>query len=87
MTNPPKFAPVLFVDIRESKTLFPLKRRQRWYFVILVEGNMRTLATSEMYTNFADCEAAARLACDFRSRVFLRLPGQGMVLLRDGEAS
>lgn len=85
-----EFAPVVFIDILRSKTLWPWRRPQRWYFVALSADNQKALArSSEMYTNREDAADAAWLAFSHKATAFLRQGGDtdldhqlGNVLMR-----
>jgi uncharacterized protein YegP (UPF0339 family) len=65
----------LMVSIRESHSVNPLKRarKQPWYWVLINTANNRVMArSSESYTNYADCESAAKLVNGGTVDVYLR---------------
>lgn len=64
------------VHIRRSKTRWPLRRPQRWYWIAVNNGNHRTLAqSSEMYTNESDAVTAAELLFSNATDLLLARPG------------
>jgi uncharacterized protein YegP (UPF0339 family) len=77
-----EFPPVFYVDIKRSRTRFPRRRPQRWYFVLLAAGNHEPVMTSEMFTNRDDCLDSARKANGDWVTVFLRQAEKGNELLR-----
>lgn len=77
-----EFQPVLFVDLKCSKTRWP-GRPQRWYWVALNGNNFRRLArSSENYTNRQDCLDAVEQLFGSGTNVYLRQHEQGNVALR-----
>lgn len=66
----------LMVSIRESHAINRFKkRRQPWYWVLINTANNKVMAaSSERYTNYADCESAARLVNGDTVDVYLRTP-------------
>ena len=76
-------APLLFVDIQQSKSRWPVKRPQRWYWVLKSADNNEPLAvSSENYTNKQDCIDAAFLVHSAGSTVYFRQSEHGNVLMR-----
>lgn len=64
------------IHIRQSKTRWPLKRPQRWYWTATRNGNNKTLArSSEMYTNETDAVTAAELLFGQQTDILLAQPG------------
>ena len=83
-----EFPPVIFVDIKQSKTRFPLVRPQRWYWVALSADNFRKLGrSSEMYTNMHDAIDAALMLFGDEVNVFLRRHEIGNLTLRQARGS
>lgn len=74
--------PLIYVDIKQTKTLWPLKRPQKWYFVILSALNFKKLAKSETYVNEQDCIDTARLVGSGQTSAYLRRSEHGNELLR-----
>lgn len=64
---------MIVVELKRSKTRWPLRRPQRWYWVARSAGNGKTLAqSSEMYSNSGDAVAAVQAL--FGPDTELRLP-------------
>lgn len=71
------------IHIRQSKTRWPLRRPQRWYWVAINNGNHRTLAqSSEMYTNETDAVTAAEQLFSNSTDLLLSRPGHHTRALR-----
>lgn len=77
-----EFPSVYYVDIKQSKTVWPLKRPQKWYWVVLSEGNFKRMGKSWMFTNEQDCIDSAVSLFGSSSTVFLRQHEKGNELLR-----
>jgi uncharacterized protein YegP (UPF0339 family) len=76
-------ATVIRIDVRQSKSRFPLRRPQRWTWTATNLGNFEVMArSSESYTNEKDCEAAAVVLFSDGARVKLVGPN-GTVILRE----
>lgn len=76
-------APLIYVDVRQSKSRWPLIRPQRWYWVALNGNNFHTLArSSEMYTSRYDCLDAVAQLFGTTSNVYLRQHEKGNAALR-----
>lgn len=75
--------PVVYVTIYSTpKPLWKRGRHQAWRWKAISEGNSRTLASGEAFTNRQDCIDSVRLLFGDRSTVFLRQSEQGNQLLR-----
>jgi hypothetical protein len=74
---------LIYVDLKQTSTRWPLRRPQRWYWVALNGNNMRRMArSSEMYTNQQDCIAAIQQLFGQESNVYLRRHEMGNAMLR-----
>jgi uncharacterized protein YegP (UPF0339 family) len=71
------------IHIRKSRTRWPHRRPQRWYWTAVDGGNHKTLArSSEMYTNEDDAYRAAELLHGNTVDVLLVRPGKASRVLR-----
>ena len=78
--------PVIYVDVKQSRRLWPLARPQRWYWVALNANNFRRLArSSETYTNYGDLLAAIEEVFGGQTVVYRREAEKGNVLVRHPE--
>lgn len=81
-----EFAPVIFIDVYQSRQRYAAKvsgRPQTWRWRALSEGNRKKLASSgEAYTNLADLLHAVNLLFGPGSNVYLRQHEQGNQPLR-----
>ena len=74
---------IVVVELKQSKTRWPLRRPQRWYWVARSSVNGSTLAqSSEMYTNRDDAVTAIRTVFGAQSEVHLKYPDDSGVTLR-----
>lgn len=74
---------IVTIHIRQSRTRWPLRRPQQWYWVAVSNGNHKTLArSSEMYTNEADVVTAAEQLFGNHTDVVLSQPGRHTRQLR-----
>lgn len=78
------FLPVYYVDIKQSRTVWPLKRAQKWYWAVLSSGSFKRMGRSWMFTNEQDCIDSATSLFGAASTVFLRQSEKGNQLLRRG---
>jgi hypothetical protein len=77
---------VIYVDVKQSRRLWPLTRPQRWYWIALNGNNMRRLArSSETYTNRQDALDAVTELFGTESNVYKREAEMGNQLLRLAE--
>lgn len=74
---------IVTIHIRQSKTRWPLRRPQRWYWVAINNANHKTLAqSSEMYTNENDAVTAAEHLFSNATDLLLSRPGHHTRALR-----
>jgi hypothetical protein len=77
---------LIYVDVKQSRRRWPLKRPQRFYWVALNGNNMRRLArSSETYTNRQDALDAVTELFGTESNVYKREAEMGNQLLRLAE--
>jgi hypothetical protein len=74
----------IIIQLRQSRSLFPIGRPQRWTWRAVNSGNHRVLAkSSETYTNRADAESVATALFSEGERVTLVRPDGTSVVLRE----
>jgi hypothetical protein len=77
-----EFPPVYYVDVKQSKTVWPLRRPQKWYWVVLAGGSFKRMGKSWMFTNEQDCIDSAVSLFGAGSTVYLRRAEHGNQTLR-----
>ncbi len=74
----------VYIDIKKSKTLWPKKRAQKFYWVATLEENRKKVGKSyQMFTNEEECVENSDLLFGDQTKVYLRHNGiKGSRVLR-----
>lgn len=74
---------VVVVELKQSRTRWPLRRPQRWYWIARSGANGKVLAqSSEMYTNSGNAVDAIKTLFGADTEVHLKRPDNSGVILR-----